>query len=49
MAALREATEPVPEAALRPLWADDEQRDRALAGLLLDGLARRDGTGYRLP
>jgi A/G-specific adenine glycosylase len=32
------------------LWADPVQRDRALAGLLRDGLVTGDaGHGYQLP
>lgn len=50
LGALREATGPVPAADLRLLWGDDEQRDRALASLLVDALAVGDpDAGYRLP
>jgi A/G-specific adenine glycosylase len=50
LAVLREAEGPVPAAALTAVWADAEQRDRALAGLLDDGLAERgEGGHYRLP
>jgi A/G-specific adenine glycosylase len=50
LGALREAADPVPPGDLRLLWADDEQRDRALASLLADGLAVGDpDAGYRLP
>jgi A/G-specific adenine glycosylase len=38
MAVLRDAPGPVPPAALEVVWADAVQRDRALAGLLTDGL-----------
>lgn len=40
MALLREAPAPVPEPALDEAWPATEQRARALAGLLADGLAR---------
>lgn len=50
LAALREATDPVPAEDLSRLWDDDAQCDRALASLLADGLAVGDGdVGYRLP
>ena len=49
LAVLRAADAPVPAAALATAWADRLQRDRALAGLLADGLVRvRDGR-YGLP
>jgi A/G-specific adenine glycosylase len=39
-----------PAAELAAVWADAEQRDRALAGLLVDGLVVGDPVaGYRLP
>jgi A/G-specific adenine glycosylase len=38
LAVLRESTGPVPRARLDVVWADPEQRGRALAGLLSDGL-----------
>jgi A/G-specific adenine glycosylase len=38
LAVLRDAPGPVPAAALDAVWADDQQRSRALAGLLADGL-----------
>ena len=41
MAALRDADEPVPGATVSSLWPETEQRERALAGLLDDGLAVR--------
>ena len=39
LAVLRDAEEPVPRAALEACWADGTQRERALAGLVADGLA----------
>ncbi|ROQ63929.1 A/G-specific DNA-adenine glycosylase [Rathayibacter sp. PhB152] len=50
LAELRAAHGPVTAAEIASLWPDAEQRDRALAGLLADGLAT--GTpddGYLLP
>lgn len=46
LAVLRDATEPVPKAALDAVWSDDTQRERCLDSLLDDGLAtvRPDGT-----
>jgi A/G-specific adenine glycosylase len=38
LAMLREATAPVPRNRLDTVWLDAEQRDRALAGLVADGL-----------
>jgi A/G-specific adenine glycosylase len=38
LAVLRESSDPVPRARLDLVWSDAEQRDRALAGLLADGL-----------
>jgi A/G-specific adenine glycosylase len=38
LAVLRDATGPVPAARLDAVWPDPAQRDRALAGLLADGL-----------
>jgi A/G-specific adenine glycosylase len=59
MALLREALEPAPAGAVAAVWPDDEQRERCLASLLVDGLvealpdpARPDdpeATRYRLP
>lgn len=51
MRELRAAHAPVTDAELRALWTDEVQLDRALAGLLADGLAVRDpsGEGYLLP
>ncbi len=47
---LRAAEAPVPRAELDRAWTPDDQRERCLASLLLDGLAtaRPDGT-YSLP
>jgi len=41
MAVLRDATGPVPRAALDAVWQDAAQRERALSGLLDDGLVDR--------
>lgn len=50
MAALRGAVGPVGEADLVAAWPHDaDQRARALAGLLADGLVARVGDGYGLP
>jgi A/G-specific adenine glycosylase len=49
LAVLREATGPVTRARLDAVWADAAQRDRALAGLLEDGLASEAHGTYRLP
>jgi A/G-specific adenine glycosylase len=49
MAVLREATTPVPRTRLDLVWTDAEQRDRALAGLLADGLVEpAPGNRYAL-
>ena len=40
---------PAGAADLAAVWGDDVQRDRALAGLLADGLVVEDGGSYRLP
>ncbi|MEV4565257.1 A/G-specific adenine glycosylase [Nonomuraea sp. NPDC049419] len=50
LAVLRAAHGPVPKSALDAVWDDDAQRERALDGLITDGLAEAldDGT-YRLP
>ncbi|MEV4218890.1 A/G-specific adenine glycosylase [Nonomuraea sp. ATR24] len=50
LAVLRDAHGPVPKAALDVVWDDAVQRERALDGLVADGLAEPlpDGT-YRLP
>jgi A/G-specific adenine glycosylase len=50
MAALRARTASVPESALEKCWPDAEQRDRALASLIADGLVVRQRAGrYALP
>jgi A/G-specific adenine glycosylase len=50
LAVLRETEGAVPSAALDAVWDDDVQRNRALAGLVADGLVERIGTGrFRLP
>ncbi|WP_424976901.1 A/G-specific adenine glycosylase [Labedella endophytica] len=53
MRELRAAHTPVTDAEIATLWPDQTQRDRALAGLLADGLAVRsptpDAPGYLLP
>ena len=50
VAVLRATTEPVTAEALAPAWPEPVQRARALAGLLVDGLAVQDPDGrYRLP
>ncbi|MBN1174487.1 MAG: A/G-specific adenine glycosylase [Micromonosporaceae bacterium] len=50
LAVLREATEPVPATRLDLVWHDPEQRDRALASLVTDGLAQRvTANHYALP
>ncbi len=41
LAVLRGSAGPVPLAALAASWPDAEQRDRAVAGLLADGLVQR--------
>jgi A/G-specific adenine glycosylase len=40
LAVLRESIDPVPRARLDLVWPDPDQRGRALAGLLADGLVR---------
>jgi A/G-specific adenine glycosylase len=49
MRELRAAHAPVTDAELAGLWHDPVQLERALAGLLTDGLAVREGAGYVLP
>jgi A/G-specific adenine glycosylase len=49
LAVLRGADAPVAAEVLAAVWDDAVQRDRALAGLLADGLAERTPAGYRLP
>ncbi len=49
LGAVRDAEGAVPHPVLAALWEPVEQRERCLAGLLLDGLLVQDGAGYRLP
>ena len=50
MALLRDSPRPVGGAPLRATWSDDEQRERALAGLVSDGLVMRLARNrYALP
>ena len=50
MAVLRDSDEPVTYASLTHTWRDSEQRDRALASLVADGLVVAEAGGrYRLP
>lgn len=50
MAVLRDASLPVPKAALDAVWPDAIQRERALDGLVADGLVEPlDGDSYALP
>jgi A/G-specific adenine glycosylase len=50
LAVLRDAVDVVDQRDLDAVWALPEQRDRALAGLLVDGLVVSAGVGrYRLP
>ncbi len=50
MRELRLSDTPVPADVVEGLWPDSVQRERALAGLLADGLALGDGDkGYQLP
>ncbi len=49
MAVLRDRPGPAGAEELAGVWADGEQRDRALAGLVSDGLVVADGGSYRLP
>jgi A/G-specific adenine glycosylase len=49
MAELRAAHVPVTALEIETLWTDAAQRDRALAGLVADGLAVYAETGYVLP
>lgn len=48
---LRESFEPVGAAALAAAWPDDAQRERAVRGLIADGLVElvAAGSAYRLP
>ncbi len=50
LAVLRDADEPVPQAALDAVWHEPVQRARALDGLVADGLVEPLENGlYRLP
>jgi A/G-specific adenine glycosylase len=50
LAVLREADGAVPSSTLEAVWDDDVQRNRALAGLVDDGLVEPMGTGaFQLP
>ncbi|MEY9854048.1 A/G-specific adenine glycosylase [Leifsonia sp. EB41] len=49
LAELRGSHIPVTAAELEDVWPDAEQRDRALLGLVADGLAVAEGDGYTLP
>jgi A/G-specific adenine glycosylase len=50
MRELRHSDTPVPADVIESLWPDAVQRERALAGLLADGLAVGDpDAGYALP
>jgi A/G-specific adenine glycosylase len=50
MAVLRDAAQPVTKASLDETWPDDVQRERALDGLVADGLVEPLDDGlYRLP
>lgn len=49
LAALRSSTSTVPSSSIASLWPDDVQRERAVAGLLLDGLIVERSNGYALP
>jgi A/G-specific adenine glycosylase len=50
LAVLREATEPLARASLCESWPDPVQRDRALSGLVADGLVEaREDDHFELP
>jgi A/G-specific adenine glycosylase len=49
LAELRASDIPVTADEVLGVWADDEQRERALAGLLADGLVVATPGGYELP
>ncbi|HEY1623007.1 MAG TPA: A/G-specific adenine glycosylase [Streptosporangiaceae bacterium] len=49
LAVLRECSYPVPRVDFAPIWPDQAQLDRALAGLVTDGLASHSSHGYTLP
>lgn len=49
LAELRASDVPVTSAEITQVWPDHVQRERALAGLLADGLAVQNDSGYELP
>lgn len=49
LAVLRSADEPVPAETVIEVWPDRSQAERALTGLLADGLAEHEGTRVVLP
>jgi A/G-specific adenine glycosylase len=49
MAELRASHLPVTASEIENVWRDAPQRDRALSGLLADGLAVETPDGYALP
>lgn len=49
LAELRASDVPVTAAEIARVWSDNDQRERALAGLLADGLAMRNDADYELP
>jgi A/G-specific adenine glycosylase len=49
LAALRDSSHPLDSQQLAASWPDPAQRERALAGLLADGLAHQTGQGFALP
>jgi A/G-specific adenine glycosylase len=49
LAVLREAARPVPRADFDVIWPDQAQLDRAIAGLVADGLTTESRSGYALP
>lgn len=49
LAVLRDTDGSVAREKLDAVWADAVQRERALAGLITDGLVARDGDRYALP
>jgi A/G-specific adenine glycosylase len=49
MALIRDTDETVTSSAIANVWPDAEQRERAAASLVSDGLIVSSGEGYRLP
>jgi A/G-specific adenine glycosylase len=49
LAVLRESPRPVPRAGFDVIWPDQAQLNRALAGLIADGLTTESRLGYTLP